>query len=97
MDARIEAFLADVLALEGQDSNKVRESVRVQLTKYERQFRDAVTNKRMKDKAADQCRRLCWARIVEELDRRRGTLTAVHLMIVLSVIEGPGLFPLKHE
>ena len=89
MDARIEAFLADVLALEGQDSDKVRASVRVQLTNYERQFRDAVTNKPMKDKAADECRRLCWARVVEELNRRRGTLTAVHLMIVRSVIEAP--------
>ena len=90
MDARIEAFLADVLALEGQDSDKVRASVRVQLTNYEGQFRDAVTDRRMKDNAADECRRLCWARVVEEFDRRRGTLTAIHLMIVRRVIEGPG-------
>jgi hypothetical protein len=67
------------------------------LPNYERQFRNAETNKRVKDKAADVCRKLCRARVVEELHRRRGTLTAVHLMIVLSVIDGPGRFPLKDE
>jgi hypothetical protein len=47
MDARIEAFLTDVLALEGQDSDKVRESVRVHLSNYERQFRDAAATAMM--------------------------------------------------
>jgi hypothetical protein len=31
MDERIESFLADVLALEGEDENSVREGVRVAL------------------------------------------------------------------
>jgi hypothetical protein len=41
MDERIEAFVKDILALEGQNSNVVRESVRRHLAVYEAQFRDA--------------------------------------------------------
>jgi hypothetical protein len=92
MDERIEAFLKDVLALEGQDSNLVREGVRIHLEKYENQFRDAETNKRMKDTAGDACRKLCRARVVAKKLRCRGTLTAVHLNIVLSVIDGSAGF-----
>jgi hypothetical protein len=51
MDERVEGFLRDVLALEGEHSNLVRESVRALLANYERQFRNAETNKRMKAKA----------------------------------------------
>jgi hypothetical protein len=96
MDERIEGFLRDVLALEGEHSNLVREGVRVLLANYERQFR-AETNKRMKNKAAHACHMLCRARVVEEMQRRKGTLTAVHLKIVLGVINGPAIFPLKDE
>ena len=95
MDKRIEAFLRDVLALEGKHSNLVREGVRVRLAKCERQFRKDEENESIKGRAADMCDRLCRARIVEEMQQRRGTLTAVHLSIVLSVIDGPGRFPLK--
>ena len=97
MDKRIEAFLRDVLALEGKHSNLVREGVRTRLAKCERQFRKDEENERMKNRAAEMCDRLCRARIVEEMQQRRGTLTAVHLNIVLSVIDGPGCFPLKSE
>jgi hypothetical protein len=97
MDERIEGFLRDVLALEGEHSNLVREGVRVLLANYERQFRNAETNKRMKNKAAHACHMLCRARVVEEMQRRKGTLTAVHLKIVLGVIDGPAIFPLKDE
>ena len=95
MDKRIEAFLSDVLALEGKHSNLVREGVRVRLAKCERQFRKDEENESMRNRAAEMCDRLCRARIVEEMQQRRGTLTAVHLNIVLSVIDGPGRFPLK--
>jgi|SRR6516164_2567318 hypothetical protein len=95
MDKRIEAFLSDVLALEGKHSNLVREGVRVRLAKCERQFRKDEENESIKDRAANMCDRLCRARIVEEMQQRRGTLTAVHLSIVLSVIDGPGRLPLK--
>ena len=97
MDERIEGFLRDVLALEGEYSNLVRDGVRVLLANYERQFHNAETNKRMKDKAAHACHMLCRARVVEEIQRRKGTLTAVHLKIALGVIDGPAIFPLNDE
>ena len=97
MDKRIEAFLRDIPALEGKHSNLVREGVRARLAKCERQFRKDEENESMRNRAAEMCDRLCRARIVEEMQQRRGTLTAVHLNIVLSVIDGPGRFPLKSE
>jgi hypothetical protein len=46
-------------------------------------------NKRMKEKAAHACHALCRARVVEEKRLRKGTTTAEHLKLVLSVIDGP--------
>jgi hypothetical protein len=89
MDARIEAFLADVLALEGENSDAIRDSVRGALADYEQIFRAQETNRRMKDKAAHACHALCRARVVEEMQRRKGTPVAVHLRLVLGVIDGP--------
>jgi len=48
LDKRIEAFLRDVLALEGEHSNHVREGVRARLAKCERQFRKDEENESMK-------------------------------------------------
>jgi hypothetical protein len=89
MDERIESFLADVLAPEGEDENAIRNGVRVALTDYEQIFRAQEVNKRMKDKAAHACHALCRARVIEEIRRRKGTATADHLKLVLNVIEGP--------
>jgi hypothetical protein len=97
MDARVEAFLADVLALEGEKANTIREGVRIALADYEQIFRAQEVNKRMKDKAAHAFRVLSRARVVEEMRSRRGTSTVEHLKIVLSVIDGPVQFPLKDE
>ena len=41
-----------------------------------------------KDEAVRQCRKLCCDRVVEEIKRRKGTSTAEHLKIVLSIIDG---------
>jgi hypothetical protein len=41
----------------------------------------------MKDKAAHACHALCRAGVVEEMQRRRGTPTAEHLKVVLSIID----------
>jgi hypothetical protein len=87
MDERVEAFLADVLALEGEDAGAVRQGVRVALADYAQQFRAQEVNKRMREKAAHACHALCRARVVEEI--RKGTSSAEHLKLVLSVIEGP--------
>ena len=94
MDERIESFFADVLALEGEDENAVRQGVRVAITDCEQIFRAQEVNKRMKDKAAHACHALCRSRVVEEIQRRKGTPTADHLKLVLNVIEGPR-FPQK--
>jgi hypothetical protein len=94
MEERIESFLADPLALEGEDENAVRDGVRAALADYEQIFRAQEVNKRMKDKAAHACHALCRSRVVEEIKRRKGTATADHLKLVLNVIEG-SRFPPK--
>jgi hypothetical protein len=88
-DARTEAFLTDVLALEGESVGAIREGVHVALADCEEIFRAREVNRRMKDKAAHACHTLCRVRVVEEIQRRKGTPTAVHLQLVLSVIDGP--------
>jgi hypothetical protein len=95
MDELVEAFLADVLALEGEHSNLVRDGVRVILAKYEARFRHAEKDKRHKETSVHAFDVLCRARVVEEMQRRKGTLTAVHLKIVLGVIDGPARLSLK--
>jgi hypothetical protein len=89
MDERIEAFLADVLALEGEDANAVRQGVRAALADCEQIFRAQEVNKRMREKAAHACHALCRARVAEEIRLRKGTPTAEHLKLALSAIDGP--------
>jgi len=96
MDERVEAFLADVLALEGEETNAMRKGVRGALADYEHLFRAQEVNKRMKEKAAHGCHALCRARVLEEIRLRKGTPTEQHLKLVLSVIDGPR-FPPKDE
>jgi hypothetical protein len=88
-DARVEAFLADILALEGENPNAIREGVHVALADCADIFKAQEVNRRMKDKAVHACHVLCRARVVEEIQRRKGTATAEHLKYVLSVIDGP--------
>jgi hypothetical protein len=91
MDQRIESFLADVLALAGEEPDVVRDEVRVALGDYEAIFRAQETNKRMRDNAALVCRALCRARVAEELQRRRGTRIGEHLKMVLSIFDRQAL------
>jgi hypothetical protein len=42
---------------------------------------------RTKDKAAHACHALCRARVVEEIQRRKGMRLAEHLKLVLGVID----------
>ena len=74
-DARVEAFLADILALEGENPDAVREGVHVALADCADIFKAQEVNRRMKDKAAHACHVLCRARVVEEAQRRKGTAT----------------------
>jgi hypothetical protein len=96
MDERIESFLADVLALESENANAIRDGIHVALTDCEQIFRAQEVNRRMKDKAAHACHALCRARVLEEIQRRKGTLSAEHLKFALTVIDGPP-FPSEHE
>ena len=84
-DARVEGFLADILALEGENPD----AIHVALADCEQIFRAQEVNRRMKDKAAHACHALCRARVVEEIRQRKGMVTAEHLKFVLSVIDGP--------
>jgi len=72
MDQRVEAFLADVLALEGETPDAIRQAVRASLADCEAVFRAQEANRRMKEKAAQACHSLCRARVAEELRRRKG-------------------------
>jgi hypothetical protein len=64
MDQRIESFLADVLALAGEEPDVVRDEVRVALGDYAAIFWAQEPNKLMKDKAARGCRVLCRDRVL---------------------------------
>ena len=91
-DARIESFLADVLALEGENPEAIREGVHIALADCGEIYRAQETNRRMKDKAAHACHALCRARCCpRKCSVGEGTATAVHLKFVLSVIDGATL------
>jgi hypothetical protein len=93
MDERIELFLADVLALEGDEPEAIRQGVRTALMDCEAIYRAQEANRRMKDKASQACHSLCRARVAEEMRRRKGTPTAEHLKLVLGIIQGPRFPP----
>ena len=82
-------FLADVLALEGESPDAIRDGVHVALADCEQIFKVQEVNKRMKDKAAHACHILCRTRIIEEMQRRKGTVSEEHLRSVLRIIDGP--------
>jgi hypothetical protein len=88
MDQRIEAFLADILALEGETPDAIRQAVRAGLADCEAVFCAQEANRRMKEKAGHACHSLCRGRVAEEIRRRTGTPTAEHLKLVLSIIGG---------
>ena len=65
MDQRVEAFLADVLALEGETSDAIRQAVRAGLADCEAVFRTQESNRRMKDRGRTHAIRyaaLAWPR-----------------------------------
>ena len=88
-DARVDAFLADVFALEGENTDAIHDGVHIALKDCENIFRAQEVNRRMKDKAGHACHALCRVRVLEEIQRRKGTVSAEHLKLVLSVIDGP--------
>ncbi|MFZ2075238.1 MAG: hypothetical protein WAV38_01000 [Xanthobacteraceae bacterium] len=97
MDKRIEAFLKDVLGLEGKNSNLVREGVYRLLEEYEKQVHDAETDPRRKAPAAQRFHKLCRDRVLEEIQQRTAFSTIGHFQTVLGVIDSPTqfLFPVE--
>jgi hypothetical protein len=89
MDERVEACLADLLALESEGANAIGQGVHGALADCEQIFRAQEIGKRMREKAAHACRALCRARVSEEIRLRKGTPTAEQLKLVLGVIDGP--------
>ena len=67
--------------------NVIRDGASRYLTVYEKQVRERETDKRMDDMAVHAFHALCRERVVEEIKRGKGTPTAEHLKIVLSVID----------
>ena len=88
-DARIDAFLRNILRDEGAIPDVVRENTRRHLAAVEQVFRDEEVIRHRKSDAAKRCRALCRARVVEELSRCKETRTQAHLRIVLGVLDGP--------
>ena len=93
MDERIEAFFADVLALEGEKPEAIGAGERIALGDAVSAFREREDNRRMKDRAVHACHALCRSRLVEEMRRRKGTPTADHLKLVLGILDKPTHLP----
>ena len=65
-------FLLDVLLLEGETWNGVREVVRRRIAERKKQFRNAEQDKRLKEKAAQSWRALGCMRVLEEIPCSKG-------------------------
>ena len=95
MDERIEAFLKDVIDLEGVDLNTVREGVRAYLAVYEDMVRDGEPERDKRDQAAKSWRKLCREQVAKEVMNYEGTPMAEHWKLVLNVIDSPSVSLLK--
>lgn len=88
MDGRANAFLMDVLTLEGRGKfEDIRERVLVYLAECESFFRDVEIGAPQQNAARQRCRRLCRERVAREITWRAGTATERHLRMVLDVID----------
>jgi hypothetical protein len=78
MDERIEAFLNDVLRLEGADANTVYDGVRAYLAVYEDMVRDGEPERHKRGEAATSWRKLCRQRVAREVMGHKGAPMAEH-------------------
>jgi hypothetical protein len=92
MEERIDAFLKDVLELEGVPASAIRDGVRSYMAVYENLVREPDPKNR--EEAARDWRKLCRRRVAEKVGKNAGTPAGEHWRIVLSVIDsasGPSL------
>jgi hypothetical protein len=94
-DERIEAFFQDALSFEGLPSAQVRENVRFRIAECERDFADLEIGEGNKIAAAQRCRALCRKRVLDEIDRCKGTREENHWLLVLDVLDSSARFPLR--
>jgi len=88
MDERIESFLADVLALEGEDENAIRQGVRLALAGCEQIFKGQEVHRRVKARPPTHATR----HAAPAWSRKSGGGREHHrrpLKLVLSVVDGP--------
>ena len=87
MCQRIEAFLADVLALAGENPDAGPAGGAGSPSPSARRSPAARAEEAHEGQAAHACRALCRARVVAEMHQRRGTRIAEHLKLVLSMLD----------
>lgn len=86
MDERIDAFLKDVLNLEGVPASAIRDGVRSYMAVYENLVRDTEPDPKNREEAARDWRKLCRQRVAEEVAKHAGTPAGEHWKVVLSVL-----------
>jgi hypothetical protein len=87
MDERIDAFLKDILELEGVSAAAIRDGVRSYLAVYENLIRDTEPDPKNREAAAQAWRKLCRQRVAEAIAKNAGMAAGEHWKLVLSVID----------
>jgi hypothetical protein len=87
MDERIDAFLKDVLELEGVPRTAIRDGVGSYLSIYENLVRDTELDVRKREAAAREWRKRCRERVAKEVAKQAGTDVDEHWTLVLSLID----------
>jgi hypothetical protein len=96
MDERIEAFIKDVLELEGVPAIAILDGVRSLLRVYENLVRDTEPDVSNREAAAREWLRRCRERVAEEVAKHAGTPAGEHWKVVLSVIASADGSPPKN-
>ena len=95
MGERIDAFLKDVLELEGVPASAIGDGVRSYMAVYENLVRDTEPDPKNREEAARDWRKLCRWRVAEEVTKHAGTPAGEHWKVVLGVIDSASGPPLQ--
>jgi hypothetical protein len=96
MDERIDAFLKDVLELQGVPLTAIRDGVRSYLAVYENLVRDTEPDPNNREAAARAWGKLCREQVAEEVAKHAGTPAGEHWKLVLSVIDSANGPPVQN-